>query len=144
LGKTLQAQIEIQAPKGKVWAILIDFAAYPQWNPFIKSISGEPRTGAKLDVHFQPPGAKGITLHPQILSAIPGQELKWQGHVLASGIFHGEHHFLIQEKDPDRVTFAQGEAFRGVLVPLIGKLLDKTEQGFEQMNEALKDRAEAI
>lgn len=144
MAKTLTTHIEIEAPKEKVWGILTDFPAYPQWNPFIKSISGEARTGAKLDVHLQPPGAKGITLHPQVLSAVPDQELKWLGHLLVPGIFDGEHHLLIQEEGADRITFVQEEAFKGVLVPFTGKMLDKTKQGFELMNEALKNRAEAM
>jgi hypothetical protein len=31
-----------------------------------------------------------------------------------------------------------------VLVSFTGKMLDKTKQGFELMNEALKNRAEAV
>lgn len=144
MGKTLQIQIDIAASKEKVWGVLADFAAYPQWNPFIKSISGELRAGAKLDVHLQPPASRGITLHPEILSAIPCQELKWLGHLVVPGIFDGEHHLLIHEKSPDAVTFVQEEVFNGVLVPFTGQLLGKTRQGFEQMNEALKKRAETI
>jgi hypothetical protein len=141
--KTLRTQIEIAAPKEKVWGILSDFPAYPHWNPFIKSISGELRTGAKLDVRLQPPGGKGITLHPQVTSAVPGQELKWLGHLLVPRIFDGEHHFLIHEKSADAVTFVQEEVFQGILVPLTRKLLEATKQGFDDMNEALKKRAEA-
>jgi hypothetical protein len=144
LGTTLQTQIDIDAPKEKVWDILTDFRAYPEWNPFIKSISGEPRTGAKLVLHIQPPGAKGMTFHPKVLSAIPGQELKWLGHFLVPGIFDGEHHLLIHGKGDGRIVFVQEEAFKGVLVPFTGKMLKGTRQGFVQMNEALKKRAEDI
>jgi uncharacterized protein YndB with AHSA1/START domain len=31
--KTLETHIEIEAPKEKVWGLLTDFPAYPQWNP---------------------------------------------------------------------------------------------------------------
>lgn len=100
MARTLETEIEIEASKEKVWEILSDFPSYPQWNPFIKSIHGEPREGTKLDVSLQPPGAKGITLHPNVLSAVPGKELKWLGHLLGvPGIFDGEHHFLIQENE---------------------------------------------
>jgi hypothetical protein len=140
--KTLRTQIEIAAPKDKVWRILTDFPAYPQWNPFIKSISGELKTGAKLDVRMHPPGGRSITFHPQVLSAVPGRELKWLGHVLIPHIFDGEHHFLIQERNADAVTFVQEEVFKGVLVPFTGKMLEGTREGFETMNQALKRRAE--
>jgi hypothetical protein len=142
MGKSLQTQIDVEASKEKVWSILTDFPAYPQWNPFIKSISGEPRAGAKLDVHIQPPDQKGITLHPKVLSAVPGQELKWLGHLFVPGIFDGEHHFLIHEMTTDRVSFVQEEVFKGVLIPFTGRMLDSTRQGFEEMNQALKKRAE--
>jgi hypothetical protein len=143
VARVLASQIEIAASNERVWEILIDFPSYPDWNPFIKSIKGEPRKGAKLDVFLQPPGSKGITLHPELLSVAEGRELKWVGHLLGvPRIFDGEHHFLIQDTTPGRVTFVQQEAFGGVLVPFTGKLLDKTRQGFQLMNQALRQRAE--
>jgi hypothetical protein len=143
MGKTLHTQIDIKASKEKVWSILTDFPAYPHWNPFIRWIIGLPSEGAKLDIHIQPPDQKGITLHPKVLSAVPGQELKWLGHLFVPGIFDGEHHFLIHEMmTADRVRFVQEEIFKGVLIPFTGKMLDSTRQGFEQMNQALKKRAE--
>jgi hypothetical protein len=141
--KTLATEIQIGASKEKVWEILTDFPSYPLWNPFIKSITGEPIAGTRLDVTLQPPGGRGITLHPKVLSAIPEAELKWLGHALGvPGIFDGEHHFQIRSSGPDSVRFVQEEIFGGVLVPLTNKLLGKTREGFEGMNHALKQRAE--
>jgi hypothetical protein len=46
--------------------------------------------------------------------------------------------------EEDRVRFVQREAFRGLLVPLFARSLDNsTLRGFEEMNRALKERAEA-
>jgi hypothetical protein len=141
--KILVTEIEIGASQEKVWEILTDFPSYPSWNPFIKSIAGEPVAGTRLDVTIQPPGGRGITLHPKVLSAIPGTELKWLGHALGvPGIFDGEHHLLIHSTAPGSVRFVQQEIFGGVLVPLTNKLLGRTREGFEGMNRALKQRAE--
>jgi hypothetical protein len=141
--KTLATEIDIEASKERVWGILTNFPSYPLWNPFIKSIAGDAVAGTRLDVTIQPPGGKGITLHPKVLSAIPQQELKWLGHLLGvPGIFDGEHHLLIQSTSSDSVRFVQQEIFGGVLVPLTTKLLERTRQGFEGMNRALKQRAE--
>src|SRR5919206_3637792 len=52
--KELHSQIEIDAPAERVWHLLTDFASYPQWNPFIRSISGEPRVGERLEVRIEP------------------------------------------------------------------------------------------
>jgi hypothetical protein len=142
LPKTLRRITDIEASKERVWDVLADFSSYPEWNPFIKRISGEPTVGAQLEARLEPPGGKGITIRPKVLSAAPGQELKWLGHLLIPGIFDGEHHFLIQDLGQGRTRFIQQEVFKGVLVPLTGRILEKTGEGFEQMNKALKERAE--
>jgi uncharacterized protein YndB with AHSA1/START domain len=36
----LRAEVEIDADPDSVWAVLMDFAAYPDWNPFIHPIEG--------------------------------------------------------------------------------------------------------
>jgi hypothetical protein len=60
------------------------------------------------------------------------------------GLFGGEHSFVIQPLGENRVRFVQREAFRGLLVPLFARSLDNsTLRGFEEMNRALKERAEA-
>jgi hypothetical protein len=45
--RELRREIVIDAPPERVWAAVTDFAAYPEWNPFIRRISGELREGAK-------------------------------------------------------------------------------------------------
>jgi uncharacterized protein YndB with AHSA1/START domain len=51
----LHTEIEIDAPAERVWGVLTDFAAYPQWNPFIRTISGKPSTDERLEVRLEPP-----------------------------------------------------------------------------------------
>jgi hypothetical protein len=141
--KELHSEIEIDASAERVWGILTDFASYPEWNPYIRKISGEPRVGEHLEVRFEPPGSRGITLKPKVLNAEPNRELRWLGHLLVAGLFDGKHTLAIQPLEEDRVRFIQGETFGGLLVPLFARSLDKgTRRGFEEMNRALKERAE--
>jgi hypothetical protein len=58
------------------------------------------------------------------------------------GVFDGEHHLELQPRDGGTL-FVQREEFRGSLLPLLGRGLEKTKHGFEQMNVALRERAEA-
>jgi hypothetical protein len=59
------------------------------------------------------------------------------------GLFDGEHSLTIQQLGENRVRFVQSEAFNSLLVPLLARSLDKsTRRGFEEMNRALKVRAE--
>ena len=143
--KELHSQIGINASAERVWGILTDFASYPQWNPFIRHISGELKVGERLDVRLEPPGGRGITLRPTVLSAEANRGLRWLGHLLVPGLFDAEHSLLIQPLEESRVRFIQSEMFEGLLVPLLARSLDNnTLRGFEEMNGALKERAEAL
>lgn len=141
--KRLYTEIEINASPEKVWRILTDFASYPKWNPFIKSIKGTLAVGEKLEAFIQPSGAKGMTFKPTILTIEKEKELRWLGKFLISGLFDGEHIFQIETLDENRVKFIQSENFNGLLVGFLAKSLDTdTLRGFNEMNESLKNRAE--
>ncbi|WP_345971000.1 SRPBCC domain-containing protein [Sulfurimonas sp. HSL1-6] len=140
----LHTEIEIDAPAERVWEILADFTAYPQWNPFIRSIQGTPTQGKRLQVEIQPSGSKPMRFSPAVLAAEAGRELRWLGRFLFPGLFDGEHAFVIEALDEDKVRFQQNERFSGILVGLFRSSLDSdTRHGFEEMNQALKLRAEA-
>ena len=40
----LSSEIEIDASPDRVWSVLTDFAAYPDWNPFIRRLDGRSRS----------------------------------------------------------------------------------------------------
>ena len=84
-----------------------------------------------------------MTFRPTVMKVEPGRELRWLGHLLVPGIFDGEHIFEIEELESDRVRFVQREVFKGLLVPLLARSLDRdTQRGFEEMNRALRERVE--
>jgi hypothetical protein len=142
--REIRREIEIDAPPAAVWHVLTDTAAYPEWNPFVRQLEGELRTGARLDVRIAPPGARGMRFKPTVLAAETERELRWLGRFLAPGIFDGEHSFTIELLADGRTRFVQTEHFSGILVAAFARTLEKTQLGFEQMNVALKSKAEAI
>ena len=142
--KQLHTEIEISTPAERVWELLTDFASYPQWNPFIRNISGQPAPGERFEVRLERPGGRAMTFKPKVLRAEPYRELRWLGHLRLPGVFDGEHSFTIEPLEDNRVRFIQREAFKGLLVPLFAWSLESnTQRGFEEMNHALKERAEA-
>jgi hypothetical protein len=69
--------------------------------------------------------------------------LRWLGRLIMPGPFDGEHILAIEPLETNRVRFVQREIFTGLLVPLFAHRLDTdTRRGFEEMNRALKARAE--
>ena len=138
----IETHIDISAPPERVWAVLTDFAAFPEWNPFMRSIVGSPTEGARLNVRMEPPGGRGMTFKPTVTVARPARELRWLGRLGLPRIFDGEHQLLIEPQAGGTTRFTQAETFRGILVPFLKGSLDKTRVGFEQMNAALKQRVE--
>ena len=141
--KEIRTEIEIDAPAERAWRILTDFASFPQWNPFIRQATGEPKVGARLEVRIHPPGSKGMTFRPTVLRAEPNRKLRWLGRLWIPWLFDGEHAFLLEPLGPARTRLVQRETFRGLLVPFLAKWLERsTCRGFEDMNRALKARVE--
>ena len=141
--RNIQHQIEIDAPPATVWEQLADTAAYGDWNPFVRRLSGELSAGASLTVELAPAGSRAMRFKPTVLAAEAGRELRWLGHFLVPGLLDGEHSFRLEELPGGRTRLIQAERFRGLLVRPAGATLEKTRLGFEQMNRALKLRAEA-
>lgn len=140
----LYSDIEIDASPDQVWDMLTAFDAYPDWNPFIRRIEGQPVVGEQLEVDLQPPGGRAMTFQPKVLAAEPGREFRWLGRLWGiPRLFDGEHIFEIEPLRKDRARFVQREKFSGVLVPLLARSLETdTRRGFEAMNRALKERVE--
>ena len=85
-----------------------------------------------------------MSFRPTVLVAEPNRELRWLGHLWLPGLFDGEHSISIEPLAEKRVRFLRRERFRGLLLPLLSKMLDgDTRRGFEEMNRALKLRAES-
>jgi hypothetical protein len=140
--REIEKTVEIEAPAAAVWHVLTDFPAYGEWNPYIRSIAGELQQGERLTVRLEPPGGRGMTIRPTVLTAEADRELRWKGRLLVPGLFDGEHSLRIEPIDEQRTRFVHGERFTGMLVGLVKGVLAKTEAGFEQMNAALKERVE--
>jgi hypothetical protein len=117
----------------------MDFPAYPDWNPFIRRIAGSAEIGAALEVVIQPPGRAAQTFHPTVLACDPGRYFAWRGTLPVPGLFSGEHRFALHG-EAGGTRFEHSEAFGGLLVAMLGGMLAATEDGFRQMNEALRRR----
>lgn len=97
--KNIQIEILINSHISKVWDVLMNFENFSKWNPFIKSISGEQKTAKTLTVSIQPPDGTGMTFKPIILTMEQHKEFRWKGKLGITGIFDGEHYFILESVD---------------------------------------------
>ena len=148
-------QTEIHASPEMVRKTFLDFASYPQWNPFIKSLkvtkgsleavtsTPSPSETTRLKAFIQPPGGQGMTFTPVVLRN-DAEEFRWIGMFLGGWFVSGEHYFRFEKLDDGKTKFVQGEVFSGIAAGLFLALVgtEKVEKGFEAMNQALKKRCE--
>lgn len=145
MAKEISTQIRINAPVSKVWSILIDFDKYPEWNPFIKSLTGKIEQGQTITARIEAPKTQGMTFKPRILAIKKDKEFRWLGHFMIKGLFDGEHIFELQENADSSTLFIHREKFSGILVAaLLSMIGANTRAGFEAMNTSLKQRAEGL
>jgi hypothetical protein len=141
--KEVRTEIDIRASDERVWQILTDFPNFVNWNPFITKISGDLKKDARLKVRIQPLGERAMTFRPIILNVEPKRELHWIGRLAVPGLFSGEHIFTIEPLGKDHVRFIHREIFTGLFVLIYARNFDTNiRQGFEDMNQALKAKAE--
>ena len=143
MSKELVSSIDIAASAERVWDVLVDFAAFPAWNPFITQAEGRLETGGRLTLRMQPVGGSAVTLRPTLIEVIVPQRLRWRGRLGVPGLFDADHLFTVEPRGAEGSRLVQQERFSGLLVPLFQRSLDRgTLPAFHAMNAALKDRAE--
>jgi hypothetical protein len=140
--KIIETTSHIDAPSEVVWRVITDFDAYPGWNPFITSLEGDLREGARLRATFQLAGRKPRTFRPTVTVVDPGRRLVWVGRLAVPKLFDAEHGFAVRPLDAG-TEFVHTELFRGVLPPFLGGILTATHDAFTRMDAALVARAES-
>ncbi|MEW9549504.1 SRPBCC family protein [Nonomuraea sp. NPDC050783] len=139
--REITSSIDIAASPEQVWDVLVDFAGYSTWNPFIREGAGQAVVGETLVLKMYPENGKPMTFRPRVLEAERGRTLKWLGRFVLPGLFDGAHSFVLTAT-PQGTHLVQSEAFKGLLVPFLGSMIEGTSRNFARLNEALKQEVE--
>jgi hypothetical protein len=96
MSKNFHTFVDIASTPDRAWQVLTDFAAYPQWNPFIVEAQGAAHIGCRLRLRMQPLGAAARTLRPVVSGVVDQQRLQWIGRAAVPGILTAEHVFILE------------------------------------------------
>lgn len=137
--------VEINAPIEKVWAILLDFERYPEWNPFTYKVETDLKLGNPVNLYVKLP-RRGSKLQVEYVKQVS------KPNVLAWGMTMGAEFLLIALREQhlkplgeDRCSYQTTDAFTGLLTPVVKILFGNSiRDGFNVMAYALKQRAETI
>lgn len=143
----IRTETEIEAPAERVWDILTDFDAYPEWNPMIpRIISGSPEVGSKVVFQIALGKRAKAKLNAEVVTVDPERELRWVGPARTSvrRAVHGSHYYRIEPLSDTRVRLVHGEEFGGMFVPRRWRRAESAlAPAYKAFNRAIKARAEA-
>ena len=139
----IETSVSLASPPERVWEVLTDFAAFPDWNPLVLRVEGEPRAGARLRLLIAQPDGSGVRrrLSARIDEWRRRERLGWTGGPWP--IFRGHHWFDLSARDGGSLL-RHGENMSGVY-PWLGRrtIGRRFRPGYEAMNQALAQRLEA-
>jgi len=143
--KAVETEIVIDASAEKIWQVLIEADAYPNWNPFINKISDDIYEGNKLKVMLNPEFSGQGEVEIKVGQLRFGETMVWISRPLMTDLLSGRHYFKTEEMPDGKIKFINMESYSGLLLYLSWPFIEpKARQGFEAMNVALKAEAERL
>ena len=141
---TIRAEAEIEAPAERIFAILCDLGAYPEWNPFTPRVESSLRPGDPIHLHVRL-GGRRLSHRVEVVSANePSRRLCWRMQLGAPWLLSSERCQELTPLGGGRTRYRNEDVFRGCLAPLVTWLFGSAlQRGFDGVARALKQRAEA-
>jgi hypothetical protein len=140
---TLYTEIDIDAPRSRIWLILIQKERWKYWNTFLYDCDSERPFAQGQDVSLsilRVPGEEEIQFRPIVTLVHPTFSLRWLSTIPG---LKNEHVFELQDIDRDRTKFIYQQNFSGALTKLFLPFIRQDEyKGICRMAGELKHYAE--
>ncbi len=138
--------VEIEAPASFVWDVLVDYARYPEWNPYTIAVETTLEIGDPIDLTLpNPDGSDDTILNREYIRVVdPPHHLRYDTAEEYPGLL-GMRDQYIAELGPDRCSYRTTDTLTGELADLVLELNgDWIKAGFDAVALALKARAEQL
>jgi uncharacterized protein YndB with AHSA1/START domain len=138
--------VEIDAPQSLVWEVLVDYARYPEWNPYTVRVDTRLEIGADVVLHLPHPDKPGETMTTtEVMRVIdPPHHLQYDTADHLPGIFAVRDQW-VEDLGDGRSSYRTTDVFSGELAPIAYDLQGEwVKQGFDAVAHALKARAEEL
>ncbi len=138
---------DIDAPIDAVWAVLMDVASYPEWNPFTVSVQTSFELGSPVDMQVALNPSSGRTRHQveYITSFHPDRyRVSWGVDVGPAWFIKADRWQQLTDLGDGRTRYETSDEFTGIGVPLMLAIMEKkVQRGFTDVARGLKARAES-
>lgn len=138
--------VEINAPADVVWAVVVDFASYPEWNPFTVRVDATLELGARVVLHLPDPSKPGTTFETvECISVIaPPHHLQYNTGDSIPGV-HAVRDQWVEDLGDGLTSYRTTDVFTGEHAkPIFDMQAEWVTAGFNATAWALKARAEKL
>jgi uncharacterized protein YndB with AHSA1/START domain len=138
--------VEIEAPQAFVWEVLVDYARYPEWNPYTVRVDTRLELGAEVVLHLPHPDRPGETMqNVEVMRVIDApHHLQYDTADNLPGIFAVRDQW-VTDLGGGRSSYRTTDVFSGEHAQVAYDLQGQwVKDGFDAVAYALKARAEEI
>lgn len=138
--------VEIDAPAEFVWAVLTDYANYPEWNPYTLKVDTTLAIDSPIDLTLPNPDGSGRTFvsREYIRVVDPPRLLRYDTGDTFPGLT-GTRDQEITPQGPNRCTYFTHETFTGDLAQRVMAAQGAwVKAGFDGVAHALRARATTL
>lgn len=120
---SVRAQVDIAVSPDRVWRVLMNFAHYRNWHPYVE-MEGVPILDGDIDFSFRnkPAAPRGWKTKVTVTQLEPPSNFAFKFGI--SGLFTMEQWYSLEEI-PDGTRVTHGSNYRGFLPFIAGKLIRK-------------------
>jgi len=141
--RQVEASVEIDAPRDVVWEALVDFGAYPHWNPFTRTVETRLEVGAPVRLGVDMPGRSRSERVEWVNLVEPGHTICWGMQIGHPALLVANRWQELHDLGGGRTQYHTVDRFSGLLVPLVMALYgEPTRRGFESVALGLKQWVE--
>ena len=137
--KHYESAATIAAGPDRVWAVLVDAAAWPTWESGVEGVEGRIAPGEKIKIRSS--AAPGRAFPVTVTTFEPPHRLVFTGG-MPLGLFRGVRTYTLTPDDAGTL-FRMREEYTGPMLPLIWKSMPDLQPSFDQFAAGLKRRAES-
>ena len=139
--------VDIAASQQLVWDVLLDYARYPEWNPYTVRVESTCRLGDPVDLYLPDLLNPGQLMHTRewVCLVDPPRQFAYEMRATPELDVHARRDQYVESTGPQSCRYWTTDVFTG---PLADMVMEHTGQwvkdGFDSVALALKERAEAL
>lgn len=133
--KEFHAEAVIEAPPERVWAVLIDTAAYSEWNPVFVRVQGDYAEGVTIKNSVMFPKGEAVEMDARVEAFVRARELRQTGGIPLVLTF--DHRWILEPVEGG-TRVIQHEIDRGFYLWFWDS--DWVEPAYQRTVDALRER----